>query len=876
MKKAEGKSPKSEVRGRPSRFTFHVSRPPFQAAPHTSHHSHHSHSPRIPLWLIAALLGLVTVALYWPVQRYGFLNLDDPIFVTENPHVQGGLSWEGIKWAFQMTQDQVDYWHPLAWLSLMLDVSLFGPGAGGLHLTNVALHAANGVLVFLLLRLLTGTFWRSAMVAALFAWHPLRVESVAWVTERKDVLSAFFGLLALICYARYAQGGRGKAESRKQKAESGSQNPAPPLTFPASRFPFPVSLFYLLSLCFFACGLMSKAMLVTWPFVMLLLDYWPLRRMQNAEASDPPPPSRFTHHVSRPTFPVSRNVLLALLFEKIPFFVLSGSMCAITILTERGVKESAGWVGLPASLRLENAFVAYARYVGKTFWPVNLAVPYTRPDAWSGLVLWASVLVVVGLVVIALWLGRRWPYLLVGLGWFMGTLIPVIGLTQGWGSFMADRFTYVSSIGLLLAVVWGAYELTRRWRSPGVVLAVGGAVAIVFCLGLTRHQLAYWQDSETLFRHALAVTENNDVAHNNLGTALEKKGQMEEAFQHYQEAMRLKPGNVEAHNNLGVAFGRKGQMDEAVKQYQAALRLKPDHADARNNLGAAYDKQGQTDEAIKQYQEVLRLKPEHVGAHDNLGAALGKKGQTDEAIGQFQEALRLRPDYAQAHYHLGIALAKKGEMEEAIRQLQQTLRLQPDHADARNNLGALLDKQGQSGEAIRQYEAALKLEPDQVEAHFNLGLVLGQKGQMEEAIRHLQAAVRLKPDHVGARINLGVALSRQGQMEEAIRQYQEALRLKPEDAAIHFNLGAALAKRGQFDEAIPHYQEAVRLEPNRAETHNNLGTALHHQGRIGEAIREFQEALRLKPDYTDARNNLVVALAVQSSPALPPSAATNR
>ena len=864
MKKAEGKSPKSEVGGRTSRFTFHVSRPSFQAAPHTSHHSH---SPRIPLWLLAVLLGLVTLALYWPAMGFGFLAFDDPGFVTENAYVQGGLSWAGVKWAFQLNQG--DYWHPLTWLSLMLDMSLFGQKAAGFHFMNVVFHAVNSGLLFLLLRRLTGAFWRSVVVAALFALHPLRVESVVWVTERKDVLSGCFGLLALICYARYAERRMQNAECRMPNAKSGSQQPAPPLTFHVSRFTFHVSLFYLLSLCFFACGLMSKAMLVTWPFVMLLLDYWPLRRMQNAEAGDPPPPSRFT-------FPVSRNALLALLFEKIPFFVLSGSMCAITILTERGVKESAGWVGLPASLRLENAFVAYARYVGKTFWPVNLAVPYTRPDAWSGLVLGASVLVVAGLVVIALWLGRRWAYLLVGLGWFMGTLIPVIGLTQGWGSFMADRFTYVSSIGLLLAVVWGAYELTRRWRSPGVVLAVGGAVAIVFCLGLTRHQLAYWQDSETLFRHALAVTENNDVAHNNLGTALEKKGQMEEAFQHYQEAMRVKPGNVEAHNNLGVAFGRKGQMDEAVKQYQAALRLKPDHADARNNLGAAYDKQGQTDEAIKQYREVLRLKPEHVGAHDNLGAALGKKGQTDEAISQFQEALRLRPDYAQAHYHLGIALAKKGEMEEAIRQLQQTLRLQPDHADARNNLGALLDKQGQSGEAIHQYEAALKLEPDQVEAHFNLGLVLGQKGQMEEAIRHLQAAVRLKPDHVGARINLGVALSRQGQMEEAICQYQEALRLKPEDAAIHFNLGAALAKRGQFDEAIPHYQEAVRLEPNLAETHNNLGTALHHQGRIGEAIREFQEALRLKPDYTDARNNLVVALAVQSSPALPPSAATNR
>ena len=308
MKKAEGKSPKSEVRGRTSRFTFHVSRPSFQAAPHTSHHSH---SPRIPLWLLAVLLGLVTLALYWPATGLDFINFDDPGFVTENAHVQGGLSWEGVKWAFQLNQG--DYWHPLTWLSLMLDMSLFGQKAAGFHFTNVALHAANGVLLFLLLRMLTGALWRSLLVAALFAAHPLRVESVAWVTERKDVLSGCFGLLALICYACYAERRMQNAECRMQNAKSGSQQPAPPLTFHVSRFTFHVSLFYLLSLFFLACGLMSKAMLVTWPFVMLLLDYWPLRRMQNAEcrmqnaeSGDPQPPSRFTFHVSRFTPHVSR------------------------------------------------------------------------------------------------------------------------------------------------------------------------------------------------------------------------------------------------------------------------------------------------------------------------------------------------------------------------------------------------------------------------------------------------------------------------------------------------------------------------------------------------------------------------------------------
>ena len=463
MKKAEGKSPKSEVRGRTSRFTFHVSRPSFQAAPHTSHHSH---SPRIPLWLLAVLLGLVTLALYWPATGLDFINFDDPGFVTENAHVQGGLSWEGVKWAFQLNQG--DYWHPLTWLSLMLDMSLFGQKAAGFHFTNVALHAANGVLLFLLLRMLTGALWRSLLVAALFAAHPLRVESVAWVTERKDVLSGCFGLLALICYACYAERRMQNAECRMQNAKSGSQQPAPPLTFRVSRFTFHVSLFYLLSLFFLACGLMSKAMLVTWPFVMLLLDYWPLKRMQNAEcrmqnaeSGDPPPPSRFTFHASRPTFHVSRftHHLLPLLYEKIPFFVLSGISCVVTYLTESGRQGAVGAGGSPALLRAENALVAYARYLGQTFWPVNLALPYVNPGHWSWLEVGGAVLLMVGVWLAVLWLGRRRPYLLVGWCWFFGTMIPVVGLTKGWGTFMADRFTYVPSIGLLLLAVWGAYEL---------------------------------------------------------------------------------------------------------------------------------------------------------------------------------------------------------------------------------------------------------------------------------------------------------------------------------------------------------------------------------------------------------------------------------
>ena len=781
---------------------------------------------RLPVWLIAVLLVLGTTALYWPATGYDFVNIDDPLFVTENPHVQGGLTWVGVKWASQLNQG--DYWHPLTWLSLMLDASLFGQAARGFHFTNVALHAANTVLLFLWLRRSTGALWRSVAVAALFALHPLRVESVAWVTERKDVLSGFFGLLSLIFYTRYATRGQRTDAKGKLSLVTGPESPC---QHPASVMSALASSEYWLSLLFLACGLMSKATLVTWPFMLLLLDYWPLQRFQLY------------------SFPLSVSTLRPLVREKIPFLVLSGASCVLTYLTEGGRREAPGLVASPALLRLENAFVAYARYLGKTFWPVRLAVPYAQPDHWSWLEVGTSVLVVVGLCVLVLWLGWRWRYLLVGWGWFMGTLVPVIGLTKGWGTFMADRFTYVSSVGVLILVIWGAYELIRPWRYVVLALSVVGGTAVVLCLALTREQLGYWKDSATLFQHVLEVTENNSLAHKALGSALDKKGQTDEAIRQYQEALRLKPDDVNTHYNLGVAFGNKGQIEESIRQYREALRLKPDYAVAHNNLGYALFRKGQTDEAIRQLQAALRLKPDYANAHSNLGNALFRKGQMDDAIRQFQEAIRLKPDQAEAHSNLGNALGQRGQTDEAICQLQEAIRLKPDYVDAHNNL---------------------------VDARNNLGAALYEKGQTDEAIRQFEEVIRLEPNYADAHNNLGYALFRKGQTDEAIRQYQEALRLKPDQAEAHSNLGKALGRKGQTDEAIRQLHEAIRLKPGLAEAHNNLGNVLGRQGQTDEPIRQFQEALRLKPDYADARKNLDALLAAQAAASPQPRAAANR
>jgi protein O-mannosyl-transferase len=590
------------------------------------------------MWLIAGLLALVTAAVYWPATRCDFVNLDDPIHVTSVAQVQRGLSLEGIKWAF--LNPVANNWHPLTVWSHMLDCQLFGLHPWGHHLTNVLLHALNAGLVFALLQPMTGATWRSLLVAVLFAVHPLRVESVAWVTERKDVLSGFFGLLALFAYARYVE---------VQSLKSEVQSPKPVV-----RGLSPI--FYLLSLFMFALGLMSKPMLVTWPFVMLLLDYWPLGRMRNAECRTQNAEASDTQYATRNTPHVSRSTLLPLVLEKLPFFALAALMSVITILVQkRGGALTAG-INLPLGGRFGNALVSYCRYVGKMFWPTNLAVVYPHPGHWPlGKVLLAGA-VILGISVLVWTQRRRYPFLLVGWLWYCGTLVPVSQVIQTGSHAMADRWTYLPSLGVLLLAVWGTYEFTRRWRYPVLASSVAGGTAVLLCLPLTWHQIGYWRDSEALLRHAVEVTENNDLAHKNLGAALYRNGQIDEAIRQFQEGVRLKPDDAEAHYNLGVALDKKGQVDEAIRQFQEALRLEPDYADAYYNLGVAFYQQGRAAEAIRQFEEAIRLKPDHAEAHNNLGTALGIKGQTEEAIRQFQEALRLRPDYADARKNLDFLL----------------------------------------------------------------------------------------------------------------------------------------------------------------------------------------------------------------------------
>jgi len=691
--------------------------------------------------VLCLLLALTTLAVYLPLAWQGYVNYDDSDYVTENAHVQGGLTWDNVVWAFKT--GHASNWHPLTWLSHMLDRQLLGPEAGPQHLVSVGFHIANTLLLFLLLNRMTGARWRSLIVAALFALHPLHVESVAWVSERKDVLSAFFFLLTLAAYVSYAEeSGVQSLASKVQSQQAGgrSPNPGSDITQHATRNTQHATRYYLLSLSFFILGLMSKPMLVTLPFVLLLLDYWPLRRFE------------------RSTLNSRLSTILRLVAEKVPFFLLAAASSVITFK----VQQKGGAVSTSISLgaRIANALVSYVRYIGKLFWPADLSILYPHPGHWPVWQVIAAAALLLAISVAVILLARRQPYLAVGWLWFCGTLIPVIGLVQVGIQSMADRYTYVPIIGLFLLLVWGLGDLipARPWRANA--LAAGSALLLAACAGLTERQIHFWRDSEALFRHAVQVTRDNYLAWNNLGFYLWGRGRTAEAMDDYRASLKINPAYEDALNNLGYAFAGQKNYAAAIPLYEAALHIRPNHAEVHNNLGNALSETGKIDEAIAHYLIVLEQKPDHADAHNNLGIALAMKEKLEEAIPHFYAAIRAKPGYASAHSNLGNALAVQHKLDEAIKEYQESLRLKPEDAQAHNNLGNALAEQGKVPEAIGQYQEALRLNADNPEAQFNLALALLRQGKREDAVLHLREALRLKPDYAAAQAQLKALLGR--------------------------------------------------------------------------------------------------------------------
>jgi tetratricopeptide (TPR) repeat protein len=567
------------------------------------------------------LLALITLLVYLPAARDGFVNYDDQDYVTENSVVQKGLTWTGIKWAF--TTSHASNWHPLTWLSHMADCELFGLNPGAHHLINVLFHTTNAVLLLLLLFRLTGALWPSAFVAALFAWHPLHVESVAWISERKDVLSMFFALLTLLAYVKAVTSDR---------CQVTRTNPA------LSRFTFHVSRFYWLALFFFVLGLMSKPMLVTLPFVMLLLDCWPLQRLSTLN----PSARQSTAKTAQP------STCQHLVLEKWPFFLLAAVSCAVTFLvqSQRSGDAVASLELIPLHYRFCNALTSYGLYLLKMVWPVGLAVFYPLPDRLTWLLMTATASAVV-LVIISSFVwraGRAHAYLPVGWLWFLGTLVPVIGLVQVGSAALADRYTYIPSIGVFIAVTFGICGLADRFQFPKKAIAAAAALILAICLILTENQLRYWHDSETLFAHALAVTKNNHVAHVNLGVALEQKGELNEALAEYRAAEELAPELYHIHNNLGNLLDNLGHPNEALIEYRWAVLLSPGRPSLHNGAGMILAELGRFDEALRQFKEAARLDPAYPWAHLEIGKLRLKQGRDAEAIDEFRAALRIDPD----------------------------------------------------------------------------------------------------------------------------------------------------------------------------------------------------------------------------------------
>ncbi len=736
------------------------------------------------LLLLSGVLVLAIVAVYAQLRSHDAIHFDDNVLVTQNAAVQSGISWRGIEWAF--TTPILGIWHPLTTLSHMLDCELFGMDMGMHHVTSLVLHIANTLLLLVLLYRMTGAAWRSAFVAALFALHPLNVESVAWIAERKNVLSTLFWFLTTLSYVAWVR-------------ERGAWR-------------------YAWTLVLFALGLMAKPMLVTLPCTLLLLDYWPLGRMPN------------------------RAAFRGLFVEKLPFFAVTAVASYVTYALQQDV-VAAAVRSIPIHLRAATAALSYVAYLRDAFWPRDLAMLYPIEGWLDGRALLVAAVVLGVITSLALYSRARRPYLLVGWLFYLGTLVPVIGIVHVGSQTHADRYAYVPLVGVLVMIVWGAGACVERW--PLIRSAVVAAsLATIVALGVaTTRQAARWKDSIALFEHTLSVTENNLVVHNALGVALGDAGRHEEAAVHFAEALRLKPDSIAMLESLGLAYASSGRLDEAAKVLREVIERDPTSYQTHASLGLVLAQLGRNDEALEHLRAAVQLNPQSAEAHAGLGALLVSLGRNDEALPHLRIALEQNPRFAQTHTNLGLVLAARGSFDGAIESFHTSLAIDPAQPRVLVYLGSAYMGKGQVEDAIARFTDALRIDPSDVEAETRLADALANRGQFEAAIGHYEQALARRPENVALHYNLGVMLARQGRAAEALRQFEECVRLEPGHALALYQLGRAAAAAGEIAHAIELYRAALKSSPDDTETLMSLAWifATHEDA----AVRNGPEAVRL-------------------------------
>lgn len=764
--------------------------------------------------LICLCLVVVTLSIYWQDRHHDFIDFDDDIYVTSNRYVRDGLTLDGLKWSWAISKENRTYWHPLTWLSHMSDVQMFGVNAGYSLIINMFLHILNSLLLFFVLRRWTTSVWPAAIVAALFSIHPIGVESVAWVAARKNLLSSLFWILTLLTYGYYA-------------ARPGAGR-------------------YLAVLLCFILGLMAKPMLVTLPFVLLLMDYWPLGRLTLEKTGG-------FSHVS----------LVRLVIEKSPLLVLSALSISLSMSSLEGHDSFTPYGAIPIGLRIGNVLVSYIAYIGKLFWPIELSVYYPFP---KDIPLWqpaGALLILMGITWVVWWLRRERPYLIVGWLWYLGTLLPVIGLVQaGLWPAMADRFAYIPFIGLYIMIGWGSVVVFGGWLNPRIFCVLFASLMILLAARAWQ-QVTYWENSLTLFRRAIELDESNIIAHNNIGKSLIESGQVSEAVKHYKIALNHDPNYASAHISLGYALSIQGKIDDSVSHLLAALRINPHKANAHYLLGDILSQQGRFQEAIRHYGKAIEIEPEYFEAHNNLANLLADQGRLDDAVRHYKKALLINPRYAKAYNNIGSALFRKNRVNEAVHNYRLAINFKPDYAEAHNNLGVALKKQGQLDKAVIHYQRALKLMPKYGEAHFNLGLALAYTGDIEAAVIHFEEALRIKPDDGQIKQQREKTRAELNVINAEIETLKASAASHSASPDVHINLGDLFKKKGDLKSATAQYRKALVHNRRFVPALKKLGIIYATGGQFDKAIHVFREIAKLEPKNSEAAYWLAGLYAVQ-------------